>query len=249
MTWTLQCPDGQKAALQSGEALIAGSAQACPLRLQGAGVPLQLAELSRNGPDAWLCVLETDPPVGLNGRPVQSLARVLPGDRVCFGAFCVDLLGEELAGRRPGRPAQSFALRARGGIGSGELHHGPALYFDADGHIVSAAAGGVSLMLVGDEIRLDPGSLPVRINGHAVTTPIRLEGGDQLQIGPRRFMVEALNAFALEQATQRVPAISLGDLESALPASVTGDRGGLWWLIAMAAVIAAAIAALLYFHR
>ena len=249
MTWMLQCPDGQKAALESGEALIAGSAPACPLRLQGVGVPEQLAEVSRNGPDAWLCVLDSEPPVGLNGRPVRALARVLPGDRVCFGAFCVDLLGEAIPDRPAGRAIQSFALRVRGGAGSGELHHGPSLSLDGDGNLVSAAAGNVSLVLTEDEVRVDPGTSVVRVNGHASTVPVRLHGGDQLQVGSRRFLVEALTALPAEQATQRMPVISPEDLEQAAGSHLGRDSGGSLWLIGFAALIAAAIAALLYFHR
>jgi hypothetical protein len=243
MTWRLLRPDGPALAFAAGSDLRAGSAPACAVRLTMPGVPGELAALVRDGDEAWLQVFASEPQVGVNGRPVQALARLQVGDRVCLGALCLDLAGAEPQARASVAGIESFALRVRGGRGSGGLLHGPVLHLDREGAEVSAAAGAVGLILADGRLRLVPGEAQVRVNGHRVDADLVLQADDQLQVGPRRYQVEIIGTPAPESVTARLPAYAeAGD------GSARGESGGSWWLIGIAAVIAAAVAALLYFH-
>lgn len=251
MTWSLRCPDGQLTTLPPGVDLWVGSTSECALQLRGNDVPERLARVSRANSDIWLHVLAADPPVALNGRPVRALARAVPGDRLCFGTFCVDVVGDSPHERAAPFPVEAFALRVRGGTGSGELHHGPIVHLDAQGTVVSPAAGTVELSLVDGEILLSAGGVAVHINGHGVDTCLRILPNDQIQIGPRRFIVETAASLTSETVAPCLPALSsvVLPMNETAGAENGSENGSLWWLIAIAALIAVSVAALLYFHR
>src|SRR5690606_32153525 len=135
-------------------------------------------------------VLVTDSLVGVNGRPVQHLSRLRAGDRICFGSSCVDLVAGE--GCAPTGTVADFFLRVRNGARSGTVHRGPVLHLDAEGEVVSAAAGVVGLILADGVVRLDPNGAGVRLNGLPLTAEVVTVDGDQLQIGQRRYIVETL---------------------------------------------------------
>jgi hypothetical protein len=247
MNWLLQCPEGQRLAITSGTDILVGSGDDCALRLRGPGVPARLGVLSGTQDDVWLRIDTGEPPVGVNGRPVRALARLVAGDRVCFGTFCVDLQID------PGTPVprepvalDAFALRVRNGIGAGHLHHGPVLHLDADGEVVPATAGRIALSLKDGRIWLAPGDRSVRVNGHPAESEVELVATDQVHVGTRRYLVEAVSTYVPEPVTMRMAVMSIDDDATGGPAR--GDRGALWWLIAIAGLIAALVSALLYYH-
>lgn len=225
-----------------------GSAEDCALRLRGHGVPERLAIVSRVETDVWLRVLASDPPIALNGRPVRSLARALPGDRLCFGTFCVDLVGDGLQDRPLPFSIMAFALRVRGGIGSGELHHGPIVHLNAAGDVVSPAAGTIEVTLIDGEIHLKPGDAAVCVNGQPIRTALQVLPDDQVQVGLRRFQIEAIANAVPEAIVQRLPVQSSPAEAATEKIGTSAENGGLWSLIGIAALIAASVAALLYFH-
>lgn len=250
MNWHLQCSDGRTLALASDTDVTVGAAGNASLRLPN--VPEHCATLHCSDDDAWLQVPTSEVHVGVNGRPVQRLARLRAGDRICFGSVCVDLVA---SGRqeRVGSDVADFFLRVRSGAGSGSVHRGPVLHLDTEGHVVSAAAGVVGLILADGSVRLDPSGARVRLNGLSVEDEVTAVDGDQIQLGQCRYIVETLAAPPPEMITQRlpdgaVPRVTDTDEDaSAVPAAHTSS--GLWGLILLAAVIASGVAVLLYFHN
>lgn len=247
MEWHLQCPDGRRLTLAADVDMLVGAAGNAQLKLPA--LPDRCALLQRRGDDVWMQVLATDTQVGVNGRPVQHLSRLRAGDRVCFGSSCIDLVA---AGRGvPGTDTVAdFFLRVRNGARSGNVHRGPVLHLDDHGEVVSAAAGVVGLILVEGSVRLDPNGSAIRLNGTPLKETVTVVDGDQLQIGQRRYIVETLAAPPPEQATQRLEVDDIplvADVASARPAAQ--QAGGLWGLIVLAAVIAGAVAILLYFNN
>jgi hypothetical protein len=249
MNWLLQCPEGQRLALTSGTDILVGSDDECALRLRGPGVPARLGVLSGTQDDVWLRIGAGEFPVGVNGRPVRALSRLVAGDRVCFGTFCVDLqIDPDTPVRREPVALDAFALRVRNGIGAGHLHHGPVLHLDADGEVVPATAGRIALSLKDGRIRLAPGDQSVRINGHPAVSDVELVVTDQVHVGTRRYLVEGVSTRVPEPVTVRMAAMSESMDDDAIGAPARGDRGALWWLIAIAGLIAALVSALLYYH-
>jgi hypothetical protein len=249
MSW-LQDSEGRRLALPDTD-LKVGSGASCALRLDGADVPPLLASLRKSWGEIWLGVHAADPPVAVNGRPVRAMARVCSGDRICFGTFCVDVLGDPPDGRADDACCAAFVLRVRGGTDSGLLQHGPLLHLDDEGRVVSAAAGRISVALVGRRLHLDPDGGTVSVNGHALDGPVLLQDRDQIRIGTRRYIVErtpvvdAVDA-AKSQTVAAPPAEAAED--APLEVEARGEGGSLWWLIGIAALIAALIAFLLYYH-
>lgn len=220
---------GQRLALAaSGREGVAGPGQAA------GGVGLE--------PDpagAWLVVDDAGADVVVNGRPVRALAWLHAGDRVCVGSLAFDLLGPAPAALRP--PVRSFVLRRRGGSGAGSLLDGPVVSLDAEGQPVSAAAGALEVSLSGGHLGVRADGVPVWLNGHRLEGAAALAPGDQLRVGRARFLVEALPEPAAEHVTQRLAAAP------ALPAAqLAGNASGLGWMVLLAAVLAALIAALIY---
>lgn len=250
MNWSLQCSEGSRLPLPPGVDIAVGAGGNCGLRLRGPGIPEKLGRLSATDDEVWLHVDGGDPPIAVNGRPVRALSRLVAGDRICFGASCVDLLGQAGKEASSDRPTfDRFALRARGGAGSGRIQHGPAVHLDADGEVVPAAVAVVAVELLDGLLRLTASTGGVKVNGHAVNGEVELGDNDQVQIGPRRYQLEAESTRLPDAVTQRLPAMSVLD-EDAEPGPIfRGDMGALWWLIGIAGVIAALVSALLYFHR
>ncbi len=249
MSLLVQCPEGQRLTLEPEVEIVVGAGSDCAVSLRGNGVPAQLALLSREFGEAWLRVLAPEPPVAVNGRPVRSLSRLYTGDRICFGAFCVDLLGSEPAAASSGLAIDSYVLRIRGGAGGGSLLAGPVLHLDADtGEPVSAAASQVGLTLSGGRLQLDPGAAQVRVNGWPLADCAVLAPGDQIQIGQRRYQVETIAAPAPEADSDTVSEVESGRPANAGKARTQPDQYGLWWLIGLAAIIAGVVSALLYFR-
>lgn len=249
MNWHLQCPDGRSLALAADADTLVGAAGNAQLKQPA--LPERCAIFQRGGDDVWLQVLADDAHVGVNGRPVQRLSRLRAGDRVCFGSFCVDLVTTE-------RPMDArldvadFFLRVRNGAGSGNVHCGPVLHLDKEGEVVSAAAGVVGLILADGAVRLDPDGAALRLNGSPVSGEVITVDGDQIQLGQRRYIVETLAAPPVESVTQRLSADAvpvLADTLADASAKPATQTGGLWGLILLAAVIAAGVAILLYFHN
>lgn len=248
MSLILQCPEGQRLTLDASGLAVGGGAD-CAVALRGTGVPDRLALLVWEYGDAWLRVSAAEPPVAVNGRPVQSLARLHAGDRVCFGAFCIDLLGRQAEDDPQVDPIEAFVLRARGGGGSGAVLAGPVLHLDAGGEVVSAAAGVVALIRSQNRVELTAAADSARVNGWPVSGPVTLLPGDQLQIGARRFQLEVIATPAVDfEGSAPDESIEARSEPETEPTSETSESYGLWWLIALSALLAAAISALLYFR-
>lgn len=236
--------------LASDTDVTVGAAGNAQLRLPT--LPERCATIHCSDDDAWLQVLASEAHVGVNGRPVQRLSRLRAGDRICFGSACVDLVA---SGRQApaGTQVADFFLRVRSGARSGSVHRGPALHLDAEGEVVSAAAGVVGLVLADGVVRLDPNGARVRLNGLPVNAEVTTLDGDQIQLGQRRYIVETLAAPPPEMVTQRlsdgaVPVVA--DTQAQLPvAPAPHANSGLWGLILLAATIASGVAVLLYFHN
>lgn len=243
MSLLLQCAEGRSLPLGGMQDLLVGAGEECALRLRGGSVPARLAGLYAEQGEAWLRVADADPLVCVNGRPVRALARLRPGDRICFGTVCADLV-DAAPPAQPPAVVTGFALRVHGGPGSGRLLHGPTLHLDAAGEVVSAAAGVVGLILVDGVVHLDPDGAPVRVNGRAIAAEQPVAGGDQIQVGTRRYLLEASVAPPVP-AIEPEPPVAEPAIDA--PAG-RSDQAGLWWLIAIAALIAATVTTLLYFH-
>ncbi|MBX3725192.1 MAG: hypothetical protein KF823_04670 [Xanthomonadales bacterium] len=198
-----------------------------------------VAEVESDPPGAWLFV--HDPSVGavVNGRPVQSLAWLHAGDRVCLGNLAFDLLGRPPATEVP--PVRSFVLRRRGGSGAGSVLEGPLQSFDPEGQPVSAAAAALSVSFSGGCVAVQPGAVQAWLNGHPLAGQAALAPGDQLQVARARYLVEVLPEPVPEPVTRRLPAA-----EAMPEPAPAGSASGLGWLVLLAALLAAVIAALIY---
>lgn len=210
-----------------------------PLPEPGQRLALAGAELESDPPGAWLTVLDAGAGVVVNGRPVQSLAWLHAGDRVCVGNIGFDLLGPPPP--ETTLPVRSFLLRRRGGAGAGSLVDGPVLSFDGEGQPVSAAAAALTVALSGGRLGVRSAGAPAWLNGRPLESEAVLVPGDQLRIGRARYLVEALPEPAPEPVTRRLPAA-----DAAPVAAAGGNASGLGWLVLLAAVLAVAIALLIY---
>lgn len=265
--------DGARLPLCDGKVLEIGSAPGCALRPPMPGLPATVATVAPAQGEAWLHLPQSGSeacPVFVNARPIRALARLHPGDRICIDTWRVDLLGRPPApwGEEDGtdgagstgagtppaagravarRPADVFALRSLNGAGHGGLHVGPVLHLDADGAIVTAAAGLVEIGLSGHRLRLDPGPVAVLVNGHSVRIPARLHAGDQLRIGARRYRVETWLQGSDPVMPEQDPADRPEPLAvvSEGPDAPTRPGGSLLWLVLVAALLAAVLTGLL----
>ena len=80
---------------------------------------------------------------------------------------------------------------------------------------------------------------PLRVNG-ATVQRVALQPGDQISLGPHRFVLAAPGMEAEPVVAVPGPAVP------ALPEDVAGPRGEVWWLIVTAAVLALGIALVLW---
>lgn len=264
MNIIVQSAEGQSLPLASGEDVVIGSAADCALRPQLPGLAPKLAVLTSSHGEAWLQVRQPEALVCVNARPIRELARLHPGDRVCIQTWHLDLLGRspepwpdvadvvDVAAPASGSgdpgpaPADVFALRCLNGSEHGRLHAGPAISLAASGEVV-AGTDPVELALCGRQLRLDPGSAEVMVNGHPVRNRVRLGHGDQLRVGACRYRIEIW-----QQGTDPLPALAgpatdtLPDpLATQNPGAAVRPGGSLMWLIIVAALLAAALTGLL----
>ena len=244
MDLMLQSSNGERLPLIPGAALDFCLDGNGGIRLAQREATGRLASVAADGREAWLDVAGADPTTCVNGRPVRRKARLLAGDRICFGDACLDVIGAIPGSSRYVDPVSTFALRRRGGVGSGSMMSGGLIRLDRQGEPVSAAAGVVGLVLADGAVYLDPGDAEVQVNGHRVVDEVLVIDGDCIQIGRQRYTLETQNS--------RVTAESevIHDAEPDLPVpSAPARRGqtGLAWLVVAAAAAAALLSALLYF--
>ncbi len=244
MDLMLQSSNGERLPLVPGAALDfcldgSGGVRLAPREATG-----RLASVAADGREAWLDVAGGEPTTCVNGRPVRRKARLLAGDRICFGDACLDVIGATPGSNRYTDPVSAYALRRRGGIGSGSMMPGGLIHLDRQGEPVSAAAGVVGVVLADGAVYLDPGDAEVRVNGHRVASEVMVVDGDNVQVGRQRYTLEA----QVSQALKVVDTIHdpREEVEIALVPAKRGQTG-LAWLVAAAAGAAALISALLYF--
>ncbi len=244
MDLMLQSSNGERLPLVPGAALDFCLDGSGGLRLAPQEAAGRLASVVADGREAWLDVAGAEPTTCVNGRPVRRKARLLAGDRVCFGDACLDVIGAMPGGSRCTDPVSAYALRRRGGVGSGSMMPGGLIHLDRQGEPVSAAAGVVGFVLADGAVYLDPGDAEVRVNGHQVISEVLVVDGDSIQVGRQRYTLEAQISPAL-QTSEPIPDSEL-DIDIAVPSAKRGHIG-LAWLVAAAAAAAALISALLYF--
>jgi hypothetical protein len=80
---------------------------------------------------------------------------------------------------------------------------------------------------------------PLRVNG-ATMQRVALRPGDQIGLGPHRFVLDAPGMETEPVVAAPGPAVP------ALPEDVAGPRGEVWWLIVTAAALALGIALVLW---
>lgn len=199
------------------------------------------------------CVMQVLPGasrVYVNARPVRERALLRAGDVLTVGD-CRLLLKAD-ASAPPGEPVQvplrarcPVALRAVAGPLSGRV-------FPLRERLELGHAGGVPLDLPsgdrvvialgweGNALQLSviDGAVPVRLNGIQATS-VALRPGDQIGVATHRFVVDA-------PGLQPEPVAAPASSERPLPEQSAGPRGEVWWLIATAAVLALAIALVLF---
>lgn len=207
-------------------------------------------ELDRRG---WILrVLADADRIHVNARPVREQALLRAGDVISVGECRLLLRDDDDPSDRPALrvAAQSdctVALRAVAGPLSGRvLPIGDNLELGAEGSEPLQMPRGeqVSLQLGWDDgqliARVPSASHrhPLRVNG-AVVQQVAVQPGDQLALGPHRFIVDG-------PGMQPEPQIVLPEAEpEALPETAAGPAGEVWWLILTAAVLALGIALVL----
>jgi len=220
-----------------------GNAADNDLVLDGAGVAAHHVRLLH---DARGLTLQVEPGAGrvyLNARQVRESALARAGDSLGIGdhrlRLCRDGAADDVV------PVGAASLRVVAGPLSGRVRSiGERLdlcNFDpwplGLGHAPEAC---VSLVREGDGIHLHSHDLPeavfLHVNG-AVTDHLRLRDGDQIAIGPHRFVLDACPAS--DGMPAAAPAGELPD-----PESSAGPSREVWWLIFTAALLALVISIL-----
>lgn len=227
----------------SGEqALRIGSDADNTLTLPGRGVAAHHVTIVRDRRGLVLEVERGAPRVYVNARPVRERALLRLGDMLGIGAhgcrLCADEIGAVGMSTDAGRPA-SVGLRVVAGSLSGRvLRVRGRLDLDANGRITAAGAGVVC-------IDCDAGypslvaTTTVSVNGIEADKAC-LRDGDQLVLGAHRFVVEAAVGPV-------VTVTASGDDDSgASPPAHAGTRRQMGWLVATAAILALALALLLF---
>ena len=200
-----------------------------------------------------LTVLPSATRVYVNARPVRERALLRPGDMLSVGDCRMLLRGDVSPEQRetiaaPARAHCTAALRALAGALSGRvLAIGSGLELGPYGRYPLELPQGetASLRLDWQDGRLmleathASATYPLRVNGAPVQR-VALHPGDQLGLGPHRFVFDAPGMKA-EPATAPPEATA-----SVLPEDAAGPRGEVWWLIVTAAVLALGIALVLW---
>ncbi|KGI78454.1 FHA domain-containing protein [Oleiagrimonas soli] len=221
-----------------------GSAADNDLVLEGAGIAPHHLQLLRDARGLSLTVTPGAGRVYLNARQVRERALVRAGDSLGIGdtrlRLCDVAQGEA--------PRIGLAgLRAVAGPLSGRARQiGEHLDLDNTGlwplGLAHAPDACVSLRREDDALHLRcvhlPESCLLTLNGVPVREAV-LRDGDQIAIGPHRFIVDA------SERVVDTPASTPGN-DAMLPEDSAGPRREVWWLIVTAAALALAIAAFLF---
>jgi pSer/pThr/pTyr-binding forkhead associated (FHA) protein len=220
-----------------------GSAADNDLVLDGAGVAPHHVRLLHDARGLTLLVADGAGRVYLNARQVRERALLRAGDNLGIGDHRLRLCRDGADGESVAVGAAS--LRVVAGPLSGRARSiGERLdlcNFDpwplGLGHAPEAC---VSLVRESDGIHLHSRDLPeavfLHVNG-VVADHLRLRDGDQIAIGPHRFVLDAC------PASDGVPAAS-ADEELPDPENSAGPRREVWWLIFTAALMALVISIL-----
>ncbi len=267
-------------ALHPGE-LSLGASDECDIQLHDAGWLPHHASLGVDPQRGlWLRLEPEAGAVHVNARPVRECAMLRVGDIVSLGGvqFCVMLQDEsEIVRQLPPRrgapmedPERVAASRAvlRGVAG---LFHGRTFSLasglvigsapEADIRIEDAGAAPhharIELHHERVTLRAEAPGNTLKVNGVMVEDAV-LHPGDQVVVGPHRFVVEAPGlpprgggAFSPRQRpiTQAIPAVPAPPpvpVERE-PESPPRGRFNAWWLLAAAAAIALALAGILVY--
>lgn len=223
--------------------LVLSAGQAAPRHLR--------IEQDRRG---WvLMVLPSATRVYVNARPVRERALLRPGDMLSVGD-CRMLLRADISPERrevTAAPAQArctAALRALAGALSGRvLPIGNGLELGPYGRCpLELPQGELAALKLGWrdgglvlETTQASAAYPLRVNGVPVQHVV-LQPGDQISLGPHRFVLDAPGMEAEPVIAPPEPEVS------SLPEDAAGPRGEVWWLIVTAAVLALGIALVLW---
>ena len=223
--------------------LVLSATQAAPRHLR--------IEQDRRG---WvLQVLPSATRVYVNARPVRERALLRPGDMLSVGD-CRMLLRDDASPEQretmaaPAQARCTAALRALAGALSGRvLSIGDGLELGPYGRCpLELPQGETAALKLGwqdDGLVLETTqastAYPLRVNGAPVQR-VALQPGDQLSLGPHRFVLDAPGMEAEPVIAPPAPPAP------ALPEDAAGPRGEVWWLIVTAAVLALGIALVLW---
>ena len=200
-----------------------------------------------------LHVLPSATRVYVNARPVRERALLRPGDMLSVGDCRMLLRAAVSPEQREAAPAPvqarcTAALRALAGALSGRvLPIGDGLELGPYGRYpLELPQGEVASLKLGwqdDCLMLETAqasmTYPLRLNGVPVQR-VALQPGDQLSLGPHRFVLDAPGMEAEPAIVPSEPPTSI------LPEDAAGPRGEVWWLIVTAAVLALGIALVLW---
>lgn len=192
--------------------------------------------------------------VYVNARPVRERALLRAGDMLSVGDCRMRLCADVAPNAREVLPCPAgargcVALRARAGSYSGRLlpvgdglELGPFGRWPLD--LPQGASASFKLGWQGGRLLLDQltasDAYPLRVNGVAVAH-VTLQPGDQLSLGPHRFVLDA-PGMRPEPVVPHAPAVD----PVAQVHAPNGPRGEMWWLIVTAALLALAIAWVLW---
>lgn len=223
--------------------LVLSATQAAPRHLR----------IEQDGRGWVLQVLPSATRVYVNARPVRERALLRPGDMLSVGD-CRMLLRDVVSPEQrdvqaaPVQARCTAALRALAGALSGRvLPIGDGLELGPYGRCpLELPQGEVASLKLGwqdDRLVLEATQAsttwPLRLNGVPVQR-VALQPGDQLSLGPHRFVLDAPGMEAEPVIAPPEPPAP------ALPEDAAGPRGEVWWLIVTAAVLALGIALVLW---
>jgi predicted component of type VI protein secretion system len=223
-----------------------GSAADNDLTISGPGVAQHHLRLLHDERGLVLLVIEGAGRVYVNARPVRERALVRAGDSLGIGDVVLRLIKPDTDDTP--QTIDSASMRAVAGPLSGRvqaiherLEIGPSQAWPLGfGHAPNAS---LSIIRRDDGMHLQVQNLPetfmVSLNG-IPTREGRLHDGDQINIGPHRFILDACNATDSPVAED--------PLDRNLPEDSAGPRREVWWLIVTAAALALLIATLLLVH-
>jgi hypothetical protein len=200
-----------------------------------------------------LAVLPSATRVYVNARPVRERALLRPGDMLSVGD-CRMLLRDDVSPEQretmaaPMQARCTAALRALAGGLSGRVlpvGHGLELgpYGRCPLELPQGETASLKLGWQDDRLLLEStlasAAYPLRVNG-ATVQRVALRPGDQISLGPHRFVLDA-------PGMEAEPVVAPPEAPApALPEDAAGPRGEVWWLIVTAAVLALGIALMLW---